>query len=52
MKSLIKKIDDLLVAITFAEAGEYDTASKMLGQKPDNTAEEAEEKLQPDFEAI
>ena len=50
MKSLIKKIDDLLVAITFAEAGEYDTASKMLGTGQDSP-EEAEEKLQPDLEA-
>ncbi len=28
MKKLIKKLEDLMVAVTFAEAGEYDEASK------------------------
>ncbi len=50
MKSIIKKIDDLLVAITFAEAGEYDTASKLLGQKTDS--KESEEELDPGLETI
>jgi hypothetical protein len=49
MKSLIKKIDDLLVAITFAEAGEYDTASKLLGQKPEA---ETDEVLEPGLDTI
>jgi hypothetical protein len=31
MKRLMKKLEDIMVAITFAEAGEYDQASKALG---------------------
>ena len=29
----MKKIDDLLVAITFAEAGEYETANETLEER-------------------
>ncbi len=50
MNSIIKKIDDLLVAITFAEAGEYDTASKLLGQNKDS--KEADEALDTGLETI
>lgn len=31
MEKLIKVIEDLMVAVTFAEAGEYDEANKMAG---------------------
>jgi hypothetical protein len=31
MKKLIKKLEDIMVAVTFAEAGEYDEASKYSG---------------------
>jgi len=31
MKTLLKKLEDMMVAITFAEAGEYDKANKELG---------------------
>ncbi len=31
MKKLIKKLEDIMVAITFAEAGEYDEASRLTG---------------------
>jgi hypothetical protein len=50
MKSLIKKIDDLLVAITFAESGEYDSATKILGLKQDDPTEV--ETLSPELEVV
>ena len=31
MKKLMKKLEDLMVAVTFAEAGEYDEASRQSG---------------------
>jgi hypothetical protein len=31
MKKLIKRLEDIMVAITFAEAGEYDEASMHAG---------------------
>lgn len=31
MNRLIKKLEDIMVAITFAEAGEFDEANKTLG---------------------
>jgi len=33
VKKLMKKIDDILVAITFAEAGEYETAGEALEER-------------------
>ncbi len=47
MKKLIKKLEDLMVAVTFAEAGEYDEANKQSG----NTAG-TEEELQQSVEGI
>jgi|GEM_PF-1802170 len=41
MKTLLKKLEDMMVAITFAEAGEYDKANKELGV--DLTHEQEEE---------
>jgi hypothetical protein len=34
MKKLIKRIDDMLVAITFAEAGEFEAAAKIMDERP------------------
>lgn len=31
MKKLMKKLEDIMVAVTFAEAGEYDEVSKYSG---------------------
>ena len=31
MKKLMKKLEDIMVAVTFAEAGEYDEANKHSG---------------------
>jgi hypothetical protein len=33
MKKLMKKLEDIMVAVTFAEAGEYDEASRQLGDE-------------------
>jgi hypothetical protein len=41
MQKLLKKLEDMMVAITFAEAGEYDMANKELGV--DLTHEQEEE---------
>lgn len=41
MNKLLKKIEDLMVAVTFAESGEFDTAKKILGQ----TTIETEDKI-------
>ena len=35
MKKLIKKLEDIMVAVTFAEAGEYDEASRLPGGAED-----------------
>lgn len=31
MKKLIKKLEDIMVAVTFAEAGEFDEANRLAG---------------------
>jgi hypothetical protein len=33
MKKLLKKLEDIMVAVTFAEAGEYDEASRLSGDE-------------------
>jgi hypothetical protein len=43
MKTLIKKLEDIMVAITFAEAGEFDQANRELG----NNTVDKEDAAQP-----
>lgn len=38
MQKLIKAFEDVMVAITFAEAGEYDEVRKITGQEQENEA--------------
>lgn len=40
MKRLLKKFEDIMVAVTFAEAGEYDEAKKVLNEGIEETSEE------------
>ncbi len=35
MRKLMKKLEDLMVAITFAEASEYDEAQRLAGGRSD-----------------
>lgn len=39
MKKLMKKFEDIMIAITFAEAGEYDEASGLLRDSSDVSEE-------------
>ena len=45
MNRLLKKFEDIMVAITFAEAGEYDEAKKILNQAEDVKLEEMPEEV-------
>lgn len=40
MKKLFKKFEDIMVAVTFAEAGEYDSAQKFLNEEVRTIEEE------------
>lgn len=43
MKRLLKKFEDIMVAVTFAEAGEYDEAKKILNESMDEAQEEVQQ---------
>lgn len=46
MKRLLKKFEDIMVAVTFAEAGEYDEARKILNEPLDETREDVQREVQ------
>jgi hypothetical protein len=41
MKRLLQKFEDIMVAVTFAEAGEYEIARKMSAEIPNEDEETA-----------
>jgi hypothetical protein len=41
MKKLVKKWEDIMVAVTFAEAGEFDEACRCTGEAADREEESA-----------
>ena len=43
MKRLMKKFEDIMVAVTFAEAGEYDEARKIVSEPVDETLDKIRE---------
>jgi len=49
MKRLLKKFEDTMVAITFAEAGEFDAANKELGIELKHENEEEAARLLPGY---
>ncbi len=40
MRKLMKKLEDMMVAVTFAESGEYDDAARYLGDSDSRSDEE------------
>lgn len=47
MQKLFKSIENLMVAITFAESGEYDEARKIAGQEHEDEAVTRPSELKP-----
>jgi hypothetical protein len=48
MKRLMKKLEDIMVAITFAEAGEYDTAKETMNSGISEVEENEVARVEPE----
>ncbi len=52
MKRLMKKLEDIMVAVTFAESGEYETAIEMLNEGVRKKETETEPEPSTEAEAV
>ncbi len=52
MKKLMKKLEDIMVAVTFAEVGEYDEASRQAGAAPSLAPDDLSTPLQDYKKAV
>ncbi len=48
MKRLMKQLEDIMVAVTFAESGEYETAIEMVNEGKRKEEAEPERSTEPE----
>lgn len=52
MKKLMKKLEDMMVAVTFAEAGEFDSAVEAVNERPAITETKEENTTSTIYEGV